>query len=204
VIADVADKGMPAALYMTLICTLIRAAARELLSPAAVLKRVNDILVNESKHGMFVTVAYAVIQLETGAVAYANAGHNYPLLLTGNSGITRLPTTAMALGIFEGISVDELEYQLKPDDILVFYTDGVTEAFAATGEMFGEAQLCEVILNHRAEGASGILQAIEQAILDHIQGAPVSDDVTLVALRFTPRLLDEIVDDLPPQSHPGA
>jgi serine phosphatase RsbU (regulator of sigma subunit) len=201
VIADVADKGMPAALYMTLICTLIRAAARELLSPAAVLKRVNDILVNESKHGMFVTVAYAVIQLDTGATSYANAGHNYPLLFSRNKSMIRLPTTTMALGILEGISVGELTYQLEPDDLLVFYTDGVTEAFAASGEMFGEARLCEVILNHKTESASDVLQAIEQSILDHIQGAPVSDDVTLVALRFAPHLSDEIVD-ANPQSHP--
>ncbi len=186
VIADVADKGMPAALYMTLIRTLIRATAREMLSPAAVLKRVNDLLVSESKHGMFVTVAYAVISLDTGKVAYANAGHNYPLLYSYTGRVERLPTTGMALGVVEEITIGELNYQLEPHDLLVFYTDGVTEAFSTEGEMFGEGKLREVIQENKDAQACDLLQAIEDSISEYTEGAPISDDVTLVAIRYIP------------------
>lgn len=195
VIADVADKGMPAALYMTLIRTLIRATAREMLSPAAVLRRVNDLLVNESKHGMFVTVAYAVIQLDTGNMVYANAGHNYPLLVNRSGQIHKLPTTGMAMGVVEGTPFGELQYHLVPGDLLVFYTDGVTEAFSTDSEMYGETRLLQVVAEHIHARSTDLLSAVEASIMDYIQGAPVSDDVTMVALRYSPDLAQEREDE---------
>ena len=100
VIADVADKGMPAALFMTLIRTLIRAAAKEKTSPAAVLKQVNELLIPDSKHGMFVTVFYGVFSLNSGKLVYANAGHNPPMVKQVNQdGIIELTRTSIALGI---------------------------------------------------------------------------------------------------------
>jgi serine phosphatase RsbU (regulator of sigma subunit) len=104
VIADVADKGMPAALFMTLIRTLIRSTAKEHISPAAVLQHVNELLVPDAKNGMFVTVFYAVIDIEYGMITYANAGHNPPIIRHINSvGLIELSRTSAALGIYDDI-----------------------------------------------------------------------------------------------------
>lgn len=184
VIADVADKGMPAALFMTLVRTLIRATAREEISPSAVLEIVNDLLVADTKHGLFITVAYAVISLDTGQIIFANAGHNEPLLLRNQpKSLEILETTGMALGVLEGIHIADLSAQLEPDDCLIFYTDGVTEAFSPEGEMFGESKLREFILSGDCKTAGQQLQAIDQAVQNFISGLPYSDDITILTVR---------------------
>ena len=184
VIADVADKGMPAALFMTLVRTLIRATAREELSPSVVLEIVNDLLVKDTKHGLFITVAYAVISLETGQIIFANAGHNLPLLLRHQPReLEILETTGMALGVLEGIHIADMNTRLNRDDCLIFYTDGVTEAFSPEGEMFGETRLRNFILSGKCETAQQQLQAIDQAVQDFIGDLPYSDDITILTVR---------------------
>ena len=186
VIADVADKGMPAALFMTLVRTLIRATAREELSPSAVLEIVNDLLVTDTKHGLFITVAYAVLSLEFGKVIFANAGHNLPILICQEpKRIEILETTGMALGVLEGIHIADLSTNLKPEDCLIFYTDGITEAFSPDGEMYGENRLREIVLSGVCNSAQQQLQAIDQAVQDFIGGLPPSDDITLLTVRRT-------------------
>lgn len=183
VIADVADKGMPAALFMTLVRTLIRATAREELSPSAVLEIVNDLLVTDTKHGLFITVAYAVLSLESGKVIFANAGHNLPMLLRHEpKQIEILETTGMALGVLEGIHITDLSTNLNPDDCLIFYTDGITEAFSPEGEMYGEYRLRETVLSEDCVGAQQQIQVIEQAVQEFIGGLPPSDDITLLTI----------------------
>jgi sigma-B regulation protein RsbU (phosphoserine phosphatase) len=183
VIADVADKGMPAALFMTLVRTLIRATAREELSPSAVLEIVNDLLVTDTKHGLFITVAYAVLSLETGKVIFANAGHNYPMLIRHEpKQIEILETTGMAIGVLKGIHIADLSKSLNPDDCLVFYTDGITEAFSPEGEMYGENRLRETVLSAECIGAQQHLIIIEQSVQEFIDGLPPSDDITLLTI----------------------
>ena len=184
VIADVADKGMPAALFMTLVRTLIRATAREELSPSAVLEIVNNLLVTDTKHGLFITVAYAVISLETGGIIYANAGHNLPLLIRHQpKQLEILETTGMALGVLEGIHIADLSTRLEQDDCLIFYTDGITEAFSPDGEMFGESRLRDLIMSGVCETAQQQLEAIDLAVQEFIGGLPSSDDITLLTVR---------------------
>lgn len=186
VIADVADKGMPAALFMTLVRTLIRATAREELSPSAVLEVVNDLLVSDTEHGLFITVAYAVLSLDTGKVVFANAGHNLPILIRNEpKQIEILETTGMALGVLEGIHISDMSKSLNPSDCLIFYTDGITESFSPEGEMFGENRLREIILDRSSESAHHLLQSIDQAVQEFISGLPSSDDVTLLTVRRT-------------------
>lgn len=188
IVADVADKGIPAALFMTLVRTLIRATLPVVDAPGEVLARVNDVLTPDAQQGMFVTLVYAVLSLDSGVLTYANAGHNPPLLVEIDAhAIRRLEKGGMALGVEEGNRVTERQVQLKPGDILVFYTDGVTEVFAADGRMFGEEGLRQSILNWSADAslpsAEGLLMSIDDAICAFREDAPFADDVTLVVLR---------------------
>ncbi len=184
VIADVADKGMPAALFMALTRTLMRAAALEEPSPAAALVRVNDLLVPDAQHGMFVTAVYAVLSLETGKLAYANAGHNLPLLLRSRTGeLERLGKGGMALGVLAGLRMDERIVALEPEDCLIFYTDGITEAFSPEGDIYGEDRLQTTVRSASGSSAQAMLEAIGDSVVVFAGGATPSDDRTLMVLR---------------------
>jgi sigma-B regulation protein RsbU (phosphoserine phosphatase) len=184
VIADVADKGMPAALFMALTRTLMRAAALEEPSPAAALVRVNDLLVPDAQHGMFVTAVYAVLSLETGKLAYANAGHNLPLLLRSRTGeLERLGKGGMALGVLAGLRMAERIVALEPDDCLIFYTDGITEAFSPEGHMYGEDRLQTTVRSASGSSAQAMLEAIGDSVDAFAGDAAPSDDRTLMVLR---------------------
>lgn len=183
VIADVADKGMPAALFMTLIRTLIRAAALEFDSPARVLQRVNELLIPDAKHGMFVTIVYALIDLHNGQVTYANAGHNPPLIRrAGTRRLDVLHRTGMALGVLDGMPINDLKKRLAPGDCLILYTDGITEAFSPGGEMFGESRLRMAITDPNFTSIEQTIKGIEDSVDEFIEGEDYSDDLTLVAL----------------------
>jgi GAF domain-containing protein len=184
VIADVADKGMPAALFMTLTRTLVRAAALEDKSPAAVLDRVNDLLEADAQHGMFVTTVYAVLSLETGELVYANAGHPPPLLSRVRTPeLVRLGTGGMALGVMPGTHLEERSVALEPGDHLIFYTDGITEAFSPEDEIYGDGRL-EVTVRAISDGsAQAVLEAIDDSVSAFVGDNPATDDVTLMVLR---------------------
>ena len=194
VIADVADKGMPAALYMTLVRTLVRATAQSISSPARVLERVNDILEPDAQKGMFVTLAYAVLDLEKGELEYANAGHNPPILVRRrNCQLKRLTRGGMALGVQAGNRIQGRQTVVEPGDYLVLYTDGVTEAFSPQGELFGEERLLQTIESTAAcilagtgpetAGAQEMLEAIDASVDSFSEGAQPADDLTLVVIK---------------------
>lgn len=183
VIADVAGKGMPAALFMVLTRTLVRAATSEETSPTAALARVNDLLVPDARHGMFVTTFYAVLSLETGQLTYANAGHNPPLLLrSGTQELERLGTGGMALGVIEGVQLKEQTVSLEAGDHLILYTDGITEAFSPRDDMYGEERLRATIQAADAHSAQAMQDAIEASVIAFTGDAPPSDDLTLMVL----------------------
>ncbi|MFM8322720.1 MAG: GAF domain-containing protein [Chloroflexota bacterium] len=193
-IADVADKGMPAALFMTLVRTLVRATIQETDSPAEVLERVNEIIVPEAPRGMFVTILYAVLDLDTGVLEYANAGHNPGLLLRpAGCQVERTERSGMALGVLEGARLHEHRTTLAPGDYLVLYTDGVTEAFSPQGEPFTEERLLEVLKNGPAcapqpgmenWSAESLLNEIDLSVERFTDGADPSDDLTLLVLKY--------------------
>jgi serine phosphatase RsbU (regulator of sigma subunit) len=192
VIADVADKGMPAALFMTLIRTLIRAAAMDKSSPAAVLKQVNNLLIPDSKHGMFVTVFYTVLSLKSGKLVYANAGHNPPVVKRFNQNdMIELTRTTIALGIFDEIEVCDRELTINPGDWILLYTDGVTEAFSAEEEIFGTPRLLDLLRTHSFISSNDLLDKILRSVDEFIKGVELSDDVTLAAIYRKPLGLRE-------------
>ncbi len=185
VIADVADKGMPAALFMALTRTLMRAAAAEECSPADALRRVNDLLVPDAQHGMFVTGLYAILSLESGELVYANAGHHPPLILRSDAKrLEQLERGEIALGVLEGVQFREHGTTLAAGDCAILYTDGVTEALSRDGLFFGGDRLREA-LRHACDRGSAqeTLNRIIETVADFVGDTPPSDDLTLMVLR---------------------
>ncbi len=183
VVADVADKGMPAALFMALTRTLMRAAALEERSPADALARVNTLLAPDARHGMFVTAVYAVLAPETGELTYANAGHHPPLLLrSGERELESLGKGGIALGVLEEVSFEEQAFSMRPGDHLILYTDGVTEAFSADGGMYGAERLLASVRASDNRAAHSMLEGIMASLSDFVGDTPASDDLTLMVV----------------------
>jgi serine phosphatase RsbU (regulator of sigma subunit) len=183
-IADVSDKGIPAALFMALTRTLVRAAIPENPSPAEALRRVNELLIPDNRQAMFVTAVYALLSLESGELTYVNAGHNPPLWMRSRRGeIASLPRTGAALGVVAGAALEERTIQLEPGDALLLYTDGLTEAFSPRAELFGLERLRQIVQANAAAPAPALLGKIEDAVNAHMTLLPAEDDLTMLAAR---------------------
>ena len=184
IIADVADKGVPAALFMALTRTLVRAAVAEKLPPSGVLKRVNDLLIPDTRQGMFVTAVYGVLDQETCEFTYANAGHNPPLWIHSSGQIEKLIRTGIALGVTYSNPMSQRTIMLNTGESLLLYTDGLTEAFSPEGILFGDSRLLDAVRSDRSSSASGLLDSVESRLNDFIGLQPLSDDLTLLVIRY--------------------
>jgi serine phosphatase RsbU (regulator of sigma subunit)/putative methionine-R-sulfoxide reductase with GAF domain len=182
-IADVADKGVPAALFMALTRTLVRAAVTELEAPAEAMKRVNDLLIPDTKQGMFVTAVYAVLDMEKNELTYVNAGHNPPVWIKCDGNVERLRRTGVALGAAEEVTFSQRVISLDKDDSVLLYTDGLTESFNHDGEFFGEERLMQAIQANLCSSASDLLDVVETSLLHFVQDMPPADDLTMLVLR---------------------
>ena len=183
-IADVSDKGLAAALYMTVARTLIRAYAQNARTASAVLQRANHPLVADTPHSMYVTAVFSILDPESGELEYANAGHNRPLLLrVKDQSIEELPKGGMAMGVLARHQLTDYHLTLEPGDCLLFYTDGVTETFSAEGEAYGEERLKNTLRACLGMNVEEVLKKIEQNLADFRDSAPSSDDLTLLAIR---------------------
>jgi serine phosphatase RsbU (regulator of sigma subunit)/putative methionine-R-sulfoxide reductase with GAF domain len=186
VIADVSDKGMAAAMFMSMSRTLVRAAAATTRSPARTLQRVNELIMTDTRSGMFVTVFYGVLHWRSGALTYASAGHNPPVLWRHNAPqATSLTAKGIALGVIDDITLEERKIAIEPGDILVLYTDGVTEPINAQEEEFGEERLKQVIARSHDEPCDKIVKRIHAAVLDFTGDQPLFDDYTLLGVKRT-------------------
>jgi len=188
VIADVADKGVPAALYMALSRTIIRNTALDGKTPARALTLTNRYMQNDSRSNMFVTAFYGVLEVTNGRFGYANAGHNPPFIWRAATGeIERLTKHGIVLGVLPVIRLEDTETILAPGDTLVLYTDGVTEAVNAEYEQFGEERLeTAVAFTLDADPhttADELAAVILQTVQAHVGGMPQFDDFTLVVIR---------------------
>ena len=187
VIADVAGKGMPAALYMALTRSLIRATAYDQADPRAVLKRTNQLLIPDTRRGKFVSLFYAVLDTQSGALTYANAGHNPPLLMRADGQVEVLRVQGMVLGVKPEIESEIGYSQLEPGDGVVFYTDGVTEVFNAAADIFGQDRLKHILQTHWGEGPHALVAKIRQAVNDFSASPVPHDDFTLLILQRSER-----------------
>lgn len=184
VIADVTDKGVPAALFMALSRTLLRATAIDGRQPAEVLQRANRLILADSRAGLFVTCFYAVLETPTGLLTFANGGHNYPLLYEIESGqIKPLRAQGIVLGIVPEPRFEQLSLTLKPGDVLLLYTDGVTEAMNAQRELFGDERLAAVLRDNHQHGPQAIIDAILAAVGAFAGGQSQADDITMVVVK---------------------
>lgn len=185
VIADVSDKGAPAALFMAVSRSLIRSAALMHDDPAAALRQTNLNILNDTESGMFVTVYYTILH-PGGRITGLNAGHNLPLLVRASDGSHEfLPRGGRPLGWFEELPVTPVELQLQPGDVLVYYTDGLTEAENTAREAFGEERLVEVVTAVADHPADVILRTVTASALKFMGSAPPFDDMTLLVVRYT-------------------
>jgi sigma-B regulation protein RsbU (phosphoserine phosphatase) len=186
VIADVSGKGVPAALFMALSRTLVRANVSQNLTASQSIKRANDLISQEAKFGMFVTLFYAVLDQPTGTLEYVNAGHNPPFVVKGNSkDIILLKAKGIALGVMEDIALEEKTIKLDSHDIVVFYTDGITEAVNGAGEQFGEARLIETINRNADLPMKDLINTVKNEVFSFAQGQDQHDDFTMVLLKAT-------------------
>jgi serine phosphatase RsbU (regulator of sigma subunit) len=181
-IADVADKGLGSALYMALSNTLIRTFANEYADdPAKVLKTANQHILRNARANLFVTVFFAVLDPVTGLVCYANAGHNPPFLL-GSNGIKSLNNTGMPLGIDEDNDWTQEQVVISPGEILLLYTDGVTDAQNSAGEFIDKKLILNTVQNNIGKTVFDVQQGILDKVHRFVGDAPRFDDLTLVIL----------------------
>jgi serine phosphatase RsbU (regulator of sigma subunit) len=185
VVGDVTDKGVPAALVMATTRTLLRAAAQRLFSPGEVLRLSNDALVTDIPPNMFITCLYAILDVESGRLVYANAGHDLPYRRrrAGRSeSAEELRATGMPLGLMPGMSYEEKEIVLERGESVLFYSDGLVEAHDPHREMFGFPRLQGLVGTHRSGGSSLIGFLLSELTRFTGEGWDQEDDITLVTL----------------------
>jgi serine phosphatase RsbU (regulator of sigma subunit) len=180
VVGDVTDKGIPAAMVMASTHALMRAAAPRLISPGAVLGRVNDLLFTDTPAHMFATCMALLLDAGTGRVTFANAGHDVPYVRTAD-GVAELRAKGMPLGLMPGMTYEEKAFTFRPGDCALLYSDGLSEAHGAGREMFGFGRVAALV----GAGASG--QALIDLCLTELDaftgpGYEQEDDITLLSL----------------------
>lgn len=185
VIADVSGKGIPAAFFMLVARTMLRAVAESGVGPAETMRRANNLLAAENEQSMFVTAFYGELDLKTGVLAFSNAGHNPQLRMTRDGTVTelgRLP--GLALAAMPDMPYGERTVQLDPGDVLFMFTDGVTEAFNTDDAMFGDERL---VASLAAQGPATVRDGLDGVLADLARftaGAPQSDDITCLVVRW--------------------
>jgi sigma-B regulation protein RsbU (phosphoserine phosphatase) len=181
-IADVSGKGVPAALFMAMTKTLVKASAMSGLFPADCMDYVNRFLSQDNDTCMFVSVFFAILDLAKHELCYANGGHNLPYIVRkGSPPVFLQQLKGMVLGIDDG-TYEEKIIPFPPGDILYTYTDGVTEAMNPQEELMGEARLEEILKAHTAQGPEHLTAQVLEEIKTFASGAPQSDDITMMAL----------------------
>ncbi len=184
VIADVSDKGAPSALFMAVARSMIRSYAFAGLSPRETLSQTNDLILDDAESGMFVTVFHSVFY-EDGRSIHINAGHNPPVLFRAAEGTATLMSQGgRAIGWFPENPLSEAHLELQAGDVIVYYTDGLTDAENPAKENFGEARLCRAIEEVASQSAADILQYILDSVDQFGQGVVPFDDLTLMVVRY--------------------
>ena len=184
IMADVSDKGMSAALYMALTRSLIHAEAKRSSSPRKVLLSVHSLLLEMSQADMFVTVFYGVLDPAQSNLRYVRAGHDRPLLFSPTTGEWRFLTgKGTVLGFVEEVSLEEVDVDLRPGDLLIFYTDGITDANSPAGEFFGSERLRKTVCAAGGLGADDMCDHIFEHVDQFQTGAVQHDDMALLVVK---------------------
>lgn len=184
-IGDVAGKGMPAAIYMAVCRTMLKAIGSEVADPAECIKKVNNMLIPESDISTFVTVFYGVLDLKTGELSYCNGGHNLPYIQSKGGEVKELDNVGgLLLGKFEDAPYEMTTVQLEPGDAVVTFTDGVTEAEDESDGFFDEKRVISYLEKHPAKTLESLVKGIFVEVMKFTGAAEQSDDITVLSVRY--------------------
>ncbi len=184
VIADVTDKGAPAALFMVFSNSIVRASLHPDIAPAESIQNANRLVTNKSPNAMFVTLVYVLLNPQTGQAVYVNAGHNPPLYYqAGDNSLQQLSRTGMVLGIDPDTTFFQRSIILAPGDFIFLYTDGLVDAIDSGSQPFGIERLEKVLIENRLNAAEIIVNRIEEALRQYSVDTTPFDDVTLLMVK---------------------
>jgi serine phosphatase RsbU (regulator of sigma subunit) len=184
VIADVSGKGVPAALFMAISKTLLRANAKRTLDPVEAIREVNTTIIEESDSGMFVTLFFAILDPVKNTFTYTNAGHNPPLLMSkAGKEFTLLQAKGIPLGVMDDMKLESKEVPLAPNEVVFLYTDGVTEAVNAKDDEFGTDRLSEILTREENSSPDDIISEVVKELKIFEGDLEQFDDITMVVLR---------------------
>lgn len=185
-VADVSGKGVPAALFMALSRIVVRVNALWHHDPAKVIYNSNNTITQDSKSGMFTTLFFGMLNDEDRSLTYVNAGHNPPMIFRSHDRtVERLPPTGLVLGVMENQEYESKKVTIGKGDVLVMYTDGVTESINTREELFGENRLVEIIRTYAHLSAQEILEQVLLSVKQFTGGMPQFDDITLLIVKGT-------------------
>ncbi len=185
VVADVSDKGVPAALFAMVTRSLVKAGSRREASPARCLADVNEMLCADNDACMFVTLFYGILDLGSGKLVYCNAGHNLPRVVRADGRVEVVSgAEGLALGATDDYDYEDSELDFGTGDVLVLYTDGITEACDRDNVEFGDARLDAVLAETGPAEAREMVPKVVEKVEAFVAGAPQFDDMTCLALRY--------------------
>ncbi|HCV42920.1 MAG TPA: hypothetical protein DGH68_05515, partial [Bacteroidetes bacterium] len=182
-LGDVSGKGLPASLLMSNVQATLRSHALMGLTAQECTSRSNRLLFQSTSAEKFVTLFYGILDLRDHTLLYANAGHEHPIIVSAKRAVLRLSTGGIMLGMLEEFPFQNDTVALNPGDIMVVFSDGVTEAMNADQAQFGDERLQEVIMSHEDESASVLIESIVDAIRSHAGATPQMDDITLMVVK---------------------
>jgi len=183
VIADVSGKGVPAALLMAFLRASLRAATHIGYSPHISMAKVNYLLWESIERNQFVTAFYGILDVTNRTLTYTNAGHNPPILLKQNGELRIMDRGSVPLGMFKDTRYHEYYLTTEPGDVLVLYTDGVTEAHNLNGDEFGRDRLAQAVRQHARLGARELIAALQTEVIEWTEGRGATDDVTFFVIK---------------------
>jgi len=184
-VADVAGKGMPAALMVSSLQARVQVLFEEYTDLAARVTRLNRIMHTSCPNNRFITFFLGVLDPATGEMTYCNAGHNPPLLLRANGSVENLETTGLILGILPRSEIAQSTCKLEPGDLVVLFSDGVTEASRVdVDEEFGEERLAQTLRQCISQPAAAMIDTVIQSLTEFTSGAPPADDITLIVVKY--------------------
>ena len=187
-VGDVSGKGVPASLFMAVSKAYLKAFIKEGLEPAEAIAHLNDELAAENDEGMFLTVFCMIIDLTSGECSYASGGHNPPYVLRRSGRVESVPpVTGPLVGIYDGRTFEAGRFALEPGDLLLTYSDGVVEAEDADKALYGEERTERILGSLTGRSAREVVDAVRDDVRRFTTGAPQSDDITLLALRYQGR-----------------
>ncbi len=187
VMGDVSDKGLPAALFMALTFSLLRAESERSQDPAEVLSHVNRTLLKMNASGMFVTLLYGVLDYRTGVMQYARAGHLLPIILDGRGKpMTLRMGVGQPLGLYSKVELDKQEVAIQPGGMMLFFTDGLNEAVDESGEQFGLERVVKLLQASRGESSKVICKRLWGAVKEYSRAAPHQDDFAVLLMKRAP------------------